>query len=184
MGMLRWRWHVKKRELWICFIFVRFTPPQLFFLMRPLFPLPLSFRYLSPSLHLHFHFSQSRPTTPPAGFSFCATVFHHPSLSPPTLFLHSGHEIAGMVTVRAVYEIAQVKSQDDSFKLRDISMQNIVKSIIGSARSLGIKVVNEWESFKLHSTAFFTTYNTMFGSRTLAKSSKLQNNRYKGTRIM
>ncbi|KTF78454.1 hypothetical protein cypCar_00015044 [Cyprinus carpio] len=55
----------------------------------------------------------------------------------------TGHEIAGMVTVRAVYEIAQVKSQDDSFKLRDISMQNIVKSIIGSARSLGIKVVNE-----------------------------------------
>uniref|UniRef100_A0A8C2J2G8 Large ribosomal subunit protein uL11 n=1 Tax=Cyprinus carpio TaxID=7962 RepID=A0A8C2J2G8_CYPCA len=55
----------------------------------------------------------------------------------------TGHEIAGMVTVRAVYEIAQVKSQDDSFKLRDISMQNIVKSIIGSARSLGIKVVND-----------------------------------------
>ncbi|XP_026136760.1 39S ribosomal protein L11, mitochondrial [Carassius auratus] len=55
----------------------------------------------------------------------------------------TGHEIAGMVTVRAVYEIAQVKSQDDSFKLRDISMQNVVKSIIGSARSLGIKVVND-----------------------------------------
>ncbi len=60
---------LKKRELWICFIFICFTPPQLFFLMRPLFPLPLSFRYRSPSLHLLFHFSQSRPTTPPAGFS-------------------------------------------------------------------------------------------------------------------
>uniref|UniRef100_A0A8C1TTJ3 Large ribosomal subunit protein uL11 n=1 Tax=Cyprinus carpio TaxID=7962 RepID=A0A8C1TTJ3_CYPCA len=55
----------------------------------------------------------------------------------------TGHEIAGMVTVRAVYEIARVKSQDESFKLRDISMQNIVKSIIGSARSLGIKVIND-----------------------------------------
>ncbi|KAF4104729.1 39S ribosomal protein L11, mitochondrial [Onychostoma macrolepis] len=55
----------------------------------------------------------------------------------------TGHEIAGMVTLRAVYEIAQVKSQDDSFKLRDISMQNVVKSIIGSARSLGIQVVND-----------------------------------------
>ncbi|KAL1262179.1 hypothetical protein QQF64_007444, partial [Cirrhinus molitorella] len=55
----------------------------------------------------------------------------------------TGHEIAGMVTVRAVFEIAQVKSQDDSFKLRDTSMQNVVKSIIGSARSLGIKVVND-----------------------------------------
>ncbi|KAG1929144.1 39S ribosomal protein L11, mitochondrial [Pimephales promelas] len=55
----------------------------------------------------------------------------------------TGHEIAGMVTVRAVYEIAQVKSQDDSFKLQDTSMQNVVKSIIGSARSLGIKIVND-----------------------------------------
>ncbi|XP_073677196.1 large ribosomal subunit protein uL11m [Garra rufa] len=55
----------------------------------------------------------------------------------------TGHEIAGMVTVRAIFEIAQVKSQDDSFKLRDTSMQNVVKSIIGSARSLGIKVVND-----------------------------------------
>ncbi|KAK9963043.1 hypothetical protein ABG768_006266 [Culter alburnus] len=55
----------------------------------------------------------------------------------------TGHEIAGMVTVSAVYEIAQVKSQDDSFKLQDTSMQNVVKSIIGSARSLGIKIVND-----------------------------------------
>uniref|UniRef100_A0A8C1AXB0 Large ribosomal subunit protein uL11 n=2 Tax=Cyprinus carpio TaxID=7962 RepID=A0A8C1AXB0_CYPCA len=55
----------------------------------------------------------------------------------------TGHEIAGMVTVRAVYEIARVKSQDESFKLRDTSMQNVVKSIIGSARSLGIKVIND-----------------------------------------
>uniref|UniRef100_A0A672Q6N3 Large ribosomal subunit protein uL11 n=1 Tax=Sinocyclocheilus grahami TaxID=75366 RepID=A0A672Q6N3_SINGR len=55
----------------------------------------------------------------------------------------TGHEIAGMVTARAVYEIALVKSQDDSIKLRDTSMLNVVKSIIGSARSLGIKVVND-----------------------------------------
>ncbi|NP_001002556.1 large ribosomal subunit protein uL11m [Danio rerio] len=55
----------------------------------------------------------------------------------------TGHEIAGMVTVRAVYEIARVKSQDECFKLRDTTMQNVVKSIIGSARSLGIQVVND-----------------------------------------
>ncbi|KAF5896468.1 39S ribosomal protein L11, mitochondrial, partial [Clarias magur] len=53
----------------------------------------------------------------------------------------TGHETAGMVSVRAVYEIAQVKAQDECFKLQDASMQNVVKSIIGSARSLGIKVV-------------------------------------------
>ncbi|XP_051505928.1 39S ribosomal protein L11, mitochondrial-like [Myxocyprinus asiaticus] len=55
----------------------------------------------------------------------------------------TGHETAGMVSVRTVYEIALVKSQDDSFKLQDASMQTVVKSIIGSARSLGIKVVND-----------------------------------------
>ena len=58
-------------------------------------------------------------------------------------FIHKGHETAGMVSVRAVYEIAQVKTQDECFKIRNTALKNVVKSIIGSARSLGIKVVNE-----------------------------------------
>lgn len=57
--------------------------------------------------------------------------------------MREGHETAGMVSVRAVYEIARVKSEDDCFKTRNASMETIVKSIAGSARSLGIKVVNE-----------------------------------------
>uniref|UniRef100_A0AAV2MKS9 Large ribosomal subunit protein uL11 n=1 Tax=Knipowitschia caucasica TaxID=637954 RepID=A0AAV2MKS9_KNICA len=55
----------------------------------------------------------------------------------------TGHETAGMVSVRAIYEIAQVKAQDECFKMRNSSLENVVKSIVGSARSLGIKVVNE-----------------------------------------
>lgn len=55
----------------------------------------------------------------------------------------TGHETAGMVSVRAIYEIAQVKSQDECFKMRTTSLENVVKSIVGSARSLGIKVVND-----------------------------------------
>nr|XP_020448839.1 39S ribosomal protein L11, mitochondrial [Monopterus albus] len=55
----------------------------------------------------------------------------------------TGHETAGMVSVRAVYEIAQVKAQDECFKIRNASLQTVVKSIIGSARSLGIKIVND-----------------------------------------
>ncbi|TSP25399.1 39S ribosomal protein L11, mitochondrial [Bagarius yarrelli] len=55
----------------------------------------------------------------------------------------TGHETAGMVSVRAVYEIAQVKAQDECFKIQDASMQKVVKSIIGSARSLGIEVVKD-----------------------------------------
>uniref|UniRef100_A0A1A7XFT7 Large ribosomal subunit protein uL11 n=1 Tax=Iconisemion striatum TaxID=60296 RepID=A0A1A7XFT7_9TELE len=55
----------------------------------------------------------------------------------------TGHEVAGMVSVRAVYEIAQVKSQDECFKIRNFSLENVVKSIVGSAQSLGIRVVND-----------------------------------------
>ncbi|XP_075902730.1 large ribosomal subunit protein uL11m [Nelusetta ayraudi] len=55
----------------------------------------------------------------------------------------TGHETAGIVSVRAVYEIAQVKAQDECFKMRNTPLETVVKSIIGSARSLGIKVVND-----------------------------------------
>uniref|UniRef100_A0A3Q4AGD6 Large ribosomal subunit protein uL11 n=1 Tax=Mola mola TaxID=94237 RepID=A0A3Q4AGD6_MOLML len=55
----------------------------------------------------------------------------------------TGHEIAGMVSVKAVYEIAQVKAMDECFKMRNASLETVVKSIIGSAQSLGIKVVND-----------------------------------------
>nr|XP_040030652.1 39S ribosomal protein L11, mitochondrial isoform X1 [Gasterosteus aculeatus aculeatus] len=55
----------------------------------------------------------------------------------------TGHETAGMVSVRAVYEIAQVKATDECFKMRNASLETVVKSIVGSARSLGIQVVND-----------------------------------------
>ncbi|MBN3282328.1 RM11 protein, partial [Polyodon spathula] len=55
----------------------------------------------------------------------------------------TGHEVAGMVTVKHVYEIARVKAQDESFALQNMSLENVVQSIIGSAHSLGIRVVNE-----------------------------------------
>uniref|UniRef100_W5LX20 Large ribosomal subunit protein uL11 n=1 Tax=Lepisosteus oculatus TaxID=7918 RepID=W5LX20_LEPOC len=54
----------------------------------------------------------------------------------------TGHEVAGMVSVRHVYEIAQVKVKDESFALQNASLATVVKSIIGTAQSLGIKVVN------------------------------------------
>ncbi|XP_075693483.1 large ribosomal subunit protein uL11m isoform X2 [Rhinoderma darwinii] len=55
----------------------------------------------------------------------------------------SGQEIAGMVTLKQVYEIAVVKSQDEAFVLRDMPLFEVVKSIVGSARSLGIKVIKD-----------------------------------------
>ncbi|XP_061786229.1 large ribosomal subunit protein uL11m [Nerophis lumbriciformis] len=55
----------------------------------------------------------------------------------------TGHETAGMVTLRAVYEIAQIKGQDECFKIRNTSLENVVKSIIGTAKTLGIKIVKD-----------------------------------------
>ncbi|XP_008324940.1 large ribosomal subunit protein uL11m [Cynoglossus semilaevis] len=55
----------------------------------------------------------------------------------------TGHETAGMVSVRAVYEIAKVKGEDECFKIRNASMENVVRRIIGSAQSLGIKIVRD-----------------------------------------
>ncbi|XP_044126473.1 39S ribosomal protein L11, mitochondrial [Bufo gargarizans] len=56
---------------------------------------------------------------------------------------NSGSEVAGMVTLKQVYEIAVVKSQDEAFVVRDMPLIEVVKSIIASARSLGIKVVRD-----------------------------------------
>ncbi|XP_069750252.1 large ribosomal subunit protein uL11m [Narcine bancroftii] len=53
----------------------------------------------------------------------------------------AGHEVAGVVSVKHIYEIAKVKMQDESFHLQDMSLQNVCKCLIGSAQSLGIKVV-------------------------------------------
>ncbi|KAM6953594.1 large ribosomal subunit protein uL11m isoform 1-T1 [Aplochiton taeniatus] len=55
----------------------------------------------------------------------------------------TGHELAGMVSVRAVYEIALVKSLDECFKMQNASLETVVKCIVGSAKSLGIKIVND-----------------------------------------
>lgn len=55
----------------------------------------------------------------------------------------TGHETAGMVSVRAVYEIALVKAQDECFIIRNTSLENVTKSIVGTARTLGIKVVHD-----------------------------------------
>ncbi|OCT84148.1 hypothetical protein XELAEV_18022288mg [Xenopus laevis] len=55
----------------------------------------------------------------------------------------TGHEIAGIVTLKQLYEIALVKSQDEAFVIRDMQLRDVVKSIMGSAKSLGIKVMKD-----------------------------------------
>ncbi|XP_074861595.1 large ribosomal subunit protein uL11m isoform X2 [Carettochelys insculpta] len=52
----------------------------------------------------------------------------------------TGHSMVGMVTLKHLYEIALVKSKNHNFMVRDTSLEDVVKSLIGSARTLGIKV--------------------------------------------
>lgn len=56
----------------------------------------------------------------------------------PSIIL--GREIAGTVTLKHVYEIAKVKKTDKVFQ--NASLEAVCKSIIGSARSMGIQVID------------------------------------------
>lgn len=47
------------------------------------------------------------------------------------------------MSVKHIYEIARVKAKDDAFAMQDVPLSSVVRSIIGSARSLGIRVVKE-----------------------------------------
>nr|XP_044988580.1 39S ribosomal protein L11, mitochondrial isoform X2 [Jaculus jaculus] len=61
----------------------------------------------------------------------------------------TGKEVAGLVTLKHIYEIACVKAKDDAFALQDVSLSSVVRSIIGSARSLGIRVVKDLSAEEL-----------------------------------
>lgn len=76
-------------------------------------------------------------------------VFH----SPPSTFLlkqaagiqrgamYPNKEVAGMVSLKHIYEIAAIKIQDPPNAL--MTMQQMCVALIGSARSCGIKVVRD-----------------------------------------
>ncbi|KAF4574818.1 universal ribosomal protein uL11 family protein [Pleurotus pulmonarius] len=50
-----------------------------------------------------------------------------------------GHEITGTISLKHVYEIAKIKSTDEHVK--HLSLEAIARTIVGSARSLGVQVV-------------------------------------------
>ncbi|KAL3872527.1 hypothetical protein ACJMK2_035751 [Sinanodonta woodiana] len=50
-------------------------------------------------------------------------------------------EIAGKVSLKHIYEIAKIKSQDEAFDM--VPMEEICRSVIGTAHSCGIQVVKE-----------------------------------------
>ncbi|KAF0690144.1 Aste57867_18469 [Aphanomyces stellatus] len=80
-------------------------------------------------------------------------TFTYATKTPPTTWflkkaaqVSAGSELAGQkevgsVTLRHVYEIAKVKQQDEL--LDYIELESLCKSIIGTARSMGLKVVDK-----------------------------------------
>ena len=54
-------------------------------------------------------------------------------------FVFVGREVTGTVTLKQIYEIAKIKKQDSTCK--NVPLRSICRSIIGSARSMGIEVV-------------------------------------------
>ncbi|KAF7991528.1 hypothetical protein HCN44_008899 [Aphidius gifuensis] len=76
-------------------------------------------------------------------------VIHQP---PTTYFLkqaagiqrgamNSGNEIAGKITLKHLYEIAVIKSQDPPMAL--FTLEQIVQMFVGIARTVGIKIVKD-----------------------------------------
>ncbi|KAF4600876.1 hypothetical protein EYR38_005521 [Pleurotus pulmonarius] len=52
-----------------------------------------------------------------------------------------GHEITGTISLKHVYEIAKIKSTDEHVK--HLSLEAIARTIVGSARSLGVQVITK-----------------------------------------
>ena len=50
-----------------------------------------------------------------------------------------GHQVAGRITPKHIYEIAEIKSKDPAFA--GVPLESVCRTIAGSARSLGIEIV-------------------------------------------
>ena len=51
----------------------------------------------------------------------------------------AGHDIVGQVSLRHIYEIAKIKSEDPSFA--GVPLESVCKTLVGSTTSFGIEVV-------------------------------------------
>ncbi|KAF1592287.1 UNVERIFIED_CONTAM: 39S ribosomal protein L11, mitochondrial, partial [Eudyptes pachyrhynchus] len=55
-----------------------------------------------------------------------------------------GHEEVGVVSLKHLYEVALVKQRDPAVAARGTPLPALVGSLVGSARSLGLRVVPRW----------------------------------------
>lgn len=54
-------------------------------------------------------------------------------------FCFSGDEVSGKISLKHLYEIAKIKSDDPGFA--GMSLEKVCKCLIGTARTCGIKIV-------------------------------------------
>ena len=59
-------------------------------------------------------------------------------------FLFSGGEVSGKITLKHVYEIAKIKSEDPP--LECVPLEIICKMIIGTAKTCGIQIVRDLDA--------------------------------------
>lgn len=104
-----------------------------------------------------YHYNQSdrtynfTTTLPPVSYFLKAAASIEKGSSNPgyessktyTLFivLHLGHDIVGRISLKHVYEIALIKSQDPVFAR--VPLESICKTIVGTAKSIGIDVIRK-----------------------------------------
>ncbi|XP_064403104.1 large ribosomal subunit protein uL11m-like [Halichondria panicea] len=72
-------------------------------------------------------------STPPTSYFLKAAAGIEKGAAQP------GHQVAGEVSLKHIYEIALVKSKDPVFD--GIALESVCKTVMGSARSLGIRIV-------------------------------------------
>ncbi|XP_012266098.1 39S ribosomal protein L11, mitochondrial [Athalia rosae] len=62
--------------------------------------------------------------------------------------MHSKLEVAGKITLKHLYEIAKIKSEDPPLAL--MNLQGICNMLVGIARSCGIQVVRDYDPKEYH----------------------------------
>jgi large subunit ribosomal protein L11 len=65
----------------------------------------------------------------------------NPALPQDTSIPTVGFKEIGSVTLKHIYEIAKIKKQDDH--LKHIPLESLARSVLGTSRNIGIRVVRE-----------------------------------------
>ncbi|NXV98522.1 RM11 protein, partial [Calonectris borealis] len=71
------------------------------------------------------------------GVALFGGVPGHPGAPP-------GHEEVGVLSLKHLYEVALAKQRDPALAARGVPLPALVGALVGSARSLGLRVVPRW----------------------------------------